>query len=323
MKLRRFLIDDQIIVAVQHETKWIPLNTVQGFSGYGNDMIRILDQWQDIKPRLQSILADTRMNYSVLPGKAIPVLPFEVKSFRDFMLSETHVINAGRGIVKRFLPSKYQFVKLFEMFHTPFPMLKPRPIWYRQPIYYMGNHLNFVTDGAEIEWPLYTKALDYELEMGFVLTKALKNAVKEEALAAIGGFVVVNDFSARDVQMEEMRSGLGPQKSKHFINAVSAEVVPAEEVLPYVNDLRAEVRINGKTVCTTGTKNMYHSLADILVHVSKSEQLYPGELFATGTMPGGCALENDCWLKPGDEVELWIERIGTVTNTIKRALTNK
>ena len=318
MKLRRFLADNQIIVAVQHDTKWIPLNTIHGFSEYGNDVIRILDQWQDIRPGLQSALADKRGDLSVVPEKAIPVLPFEVKSFRDFMLSETHAIDAARGIVKRFLPSKYPIVKLFEMFHTPFPMLKPKPIWYRQPIYYMGNHLNFVTNAAEIEWPLYTRALDYELEMGFVITKALKNAGKEEARAAIGGFVVVNDFSARDVQMEEMKSGLGPQKSKHFINAVSAEVVPAEEVLPHVNDLSAAVRINGKAVCTTSTKNLYHSISDILVHVSKSEQLYPGELFATGTLPGGCALENDCWLNPGDEVELWIERIGKLTNTIGR-----
>jgi 2-keto-4-pentenoate hydratase/2-oxohepta-3-ene-1,7-dioic acid hydratase in catechol pathway len=318
MEIRRFLVDDQIVVSVRHDSKWIPLNAISEFSEYeyGNDVIRILDQWQEIKSRLQSVLTDRKKDCPVLPEKAIPILPFEIKSFRDFMLSEKHAIDAARGIVKRFLPSKYPVVKLFEMFHKPFPMLTPKPIWYRQPIYYTGNHLHFVTNNAEIEWPLYTKALDYELELGFVITKPLKNAGEEEALSAIGGFVVVNDFSARDVQLEEMQSGLGPQKSKHFATGISAQVIPADEVLPHVNDLRATVKINGKTVCNTSSKNMYHSLADILIHVSKSEQLYPGELFATGTMPGGCALENDCWLKPCDEVELWIERIGTLTNII-------
>ncbi len=113
-----------------------------------------------------------------------------------------------------------------------------------------------------------------------------------------------------------MRSGLGPQKAKHFINVMSAEIVPSDEVLPNIEALQAEVRINGKTVCSTRTQFEHHSIADLLVHVSKGEQLHPGELFATGTIPGGCALENDCWVKPGDRLELYIERIGTLTNII-------
>ncbi|MBN1654267.1 MAG: fumarylacetoacetate hydrolase family protein, partial [Deltaproteobacteria bacterium] len=179
-----------------------------------------------------------------------------------------------------------------------------------------GDHLNFVTEGAEILWPTYTQALDYEIEIGFVITKPLMNASAEEALQAIGGFVIVNDISARDVQLAEMGSGFGPQKSKHFINVMSSQVVTADEILPRINRLKAEIRINGKTVRATGSDFRHHSIADALVHVSKGAQLHPGELFATGTLPGGCALENDNWLKVGDRIELFIDRIGALTNTI-------
>lgn len=317
MKLRRFRLDGQDIVALQHGDGWIPFNAIEGLADPGNDMISILDRWPEIKPILKEALTSSKGALAYLPPVATPILPFEPKSFRDFMLSEKHAIDAARGIVKRFLSPVYPLLRSYEgVVRRPFPMLKPKAIWYRQPIYYMGNHLNFVTENARIEWPSYTKALDYELEMGFVITKPLKNANREEALAAIGGFVIVNDFSARDVQLAEMKSGLGPQKAKHFINAMSAQIVPAEEILPHIDSLTAHVRINDVTVGTSSTRLSHHSIADALVHVSKAEQLHPGELFATGTLPGGCALETDHWIGPGDRLELYIERIGTLTNII-------
>ncbi len=234
------------------------------------------------------------------------------------MLAEKHAIDAARGFVKRFMPRYFPLIQAYEILtKKPFPAFKPKPLWYQQPLYYMSNHLNFVTDCAEIEWPSYSCALDYELELGFVITKPLKNATREQALAAIGGFVVINDFSARDVQLEEMRSGFGPQKAKHFVNGMSAVITTADDILPYVETLNAEIRINGDCVASCTTQGMQHSIAEVLMHVSKDEQLHPGELFATGTMPGGCGMENGHWLKSGDTLELWIERIGSLTNLIK------
>lgn len=318
MQLRRFQVDKQIKAAFEHNNGWIPFDKIEGLSALNNDMIRILAHWPKIKPRLKKALDDVKGEYPFLPDNAIPLLPFQPKSFRDFMLSEKHAVDAARGMVKRYLPRLYPLLGAYEkVLRRPFPMLKPKPIWYRQPIYYMGNHLNFVTEGAGIERPTYTNALDYELEIGFVITRPLINADRETALSAIGGFVIVNDFSARDVQLEEMQSNFGPQKAKHFINAMSAQVVPAEEILPYIDSLTAHVRINDKTVCTTSTRSLQHAVADVLVHVSQGEQLYPGELFATGTLPGGCALENGCWISEGDRLELYIERIGTLTNIIE------
>jgi hypothetical protein len=292
MKLKRFQTRDTVIIAVDYKSQWVPLNILNGFSDQ-TDIIEILDQWPTLKSRVEKELGQLDGNLPAIPKDAKTILPFEPKSFRDFMLSEKHAIDAARGLAKRFLPALYPIVYIYEKITGgTFPALKPKALWYKQPTYYMGNHLNFLTEDATIEWPGYTNALDYELELGFVITKPLKDAGREEALGAIGGFVIYNDISARDVQLAEMRSGFGPQKAKHFNNVMSAEIVTADEILPHVESLKSEVRINGELVCSTKPQFVHFSMADILMHASKGEQLHPGELFAIGTLPGGCALEN-------------------------------
>lgn len=171
--------------------------------------------------------------------------------------------------------------------------------------------------GAEVKTPGYTRALDYELELGWILSKPLLNATPEEAEAAIGGFVVVNDFSARDVQREEMRTGLGPQKSKHFLSSMSQTLVTADEILPRVAKLQATVEINGKLVTRTSTQGMRWTPGQVLAHLSRDEQLHPGELIASGTLPGGCGMETDAWLQPGDRLRLVIEPVGEIVHVIR------
>lgn len=247
----------------------------------------------------------------------VPLLPFAPLSFRDFMLYERHAIDAARGFVRTFMPRAWPIVRGWEaVLGAPFPALRPHALWYRQPIYYMGNPLTFVSDGDAVAVPPYSRALDYELELGFVLAHAILDATPAEAEAAIGGFVVINDFSARDVQRDEMRSGFGPQKSKHFRNAISAVVVSADEILPRWDALKGSVRINGHLVsepCTTGPR---WTLGEALAHVSRSERLTPGEVFATGTLPGGSGIETGRLLAPGDTVALAIEGVGTLSNRI-------
>jgi 2-keto-4-pentenoate hydratase/2-oxohepta-3-ene-1,7-dioic acid hydratase in catechol pathway len=315
MKLGRFLLDDKSIIAVFYEENWIPLAELPVDQDLAVDMIALLDAWPEQKTRIMAALQQRAGQ--PLPERAVPQLPFEPKSLRDFMLSETHAIDAARGMVKRFIPKAALVVKVFEKITgRVFPALKPKPIWYRQPVYYFSNHLNVVTDGALIQWPAFTKDLDYELELAFVITKPLYNATPEEAMSAVGGFLILNDFSARDVQLEEMRSGFGPPKSKHFLNALSHTVATADDILPQVNRLRGKVQINGHRVCESTTAGMRHSISDVLVHVSRGEHLHPGEVFGLGTMPGGCGLENGHWLQPGDHIELVIDQVGSLSNRI-------
>ncbi|MDP1603585.1 MAG: fumarylacetoacetate hydrolase family protein [Legionella sp.] len=254
---------------------------------------------------------------STAEPEAILMLPFQPLSFRDFLLFEQHFIDATRGFVKRFLPKKYRMSKIYEaLTGKVFPRFKPSPLWYRQPLYYLGNHLNFITSGDDIITPSYTRALDYELELGAILAKPLFNATASDAENAIGGYVVLNDLSARDVQMAEMRSGFGPQKAKHFMNVMSPIVITADEINERINDLQGAVIIDGVKRAHCTTASMQYSLAEAIAYASKDEQLYSGELFGSGTLPGGSGMENDHWLYPGSVLNLKIDDVGEMTNRV-------
>src|SRR6185436_5284708 len=119
---------------------------------------------------------------------------------------------------------------------------------------------------------------------------------------AIGGFVVLNDFSARDVQHQEMRSGFGPQKAKHFSNVISTTVVSADAILPHWCSLRGFVRINGELVAEPTSADPRWSLGEAIAHASRCERLYPGEFFGSGTLPGGSGIEVGRLLSAGDVI---------------------
>ncbi|MFN6544593.1 fumarylacetoacetate hydrolase family protein [Mycolicibacterium nivoides] len=245
------------------------------------------------------------------------LLPFQPLSFRDFMLYEQHNVDAARGLVRRFHPGLYRVTSLYErVTGRPVPQFKPKRLFYQQPIYYMSNAQTFVPTGTPVAIPDYSQALDFELEIGFVLAAPLFNATPEEAAGAIGAFVVLNDFSARDVQRPEMLSGFGPQKSKHFASSMSDTAVTADEILPRINSLTGSVALNGAVVSTVDSAGMQHSLGEVLAHASHSEPLYPGELFGTGTLPGGSGMETGHWLRPGDTLTLTLDDIGRIEHTI-------
>ncbi|MCP3811047.1 fumarylacetoacetate hydrolase family protein [Mycobacteriaceae bacterium Msp059] len=246
------------------------------------------------------------------------VLPICPTSFRDFMMYEKHAVDAARGLAKRFVPKGYRAARIYEtVTRRTFPAFRPKALWYREPIYYMSNALTFVPSGVPIRTPSYSRALDFELELGVVLGSPLRNATVEQAAAAIAAVVVVNDFSARDVQLAEMRSGFGPQKAKHFISSMSATAVAGPALAPHLDGLTASVTVNGKTVSRTTTAGMRYSMAEAIAHVSRDEQLFPGELLGTGTLPGGSGMELGCWLTPGDELRLEIDAIGVIEHRIQ------
>jgi len=326
MKLRRVRDGAAFAVEIATGDAWVdagralrsvrPALSEVDIALWSADTIAFLGAPDDVRARAEEAARRLAPDAGAARSAALPFAPL---SFRDFMLYEEHAIGAARGFVRMTMPALSPIVRGYErVLGAPFPFLKPHRLWYRQPIYYMGNHLAFAGDGEEIAIPRYVKALDYELELGFVLKSELFNADPEEAEAAIGGFVVVNDFSARDVQREEMGSGFGPQKSKHFRNGTSAVVASADEILPRWQSLRGTVRINGTRVAETSTAGARWSLGEALAHASRSERLYPGELFATGTLPGGSGIEAGRLLDAGDEIEIAIEGIGSIRNSISR-----
>ena len=117
--------------------------------------------WQALRAELEQIPLEP------LPQEGPLILPFDPISFRDFMLYQQHAIDAARGFARRFMPGAYRAARIVEAI-TRRPFRSPHRLWYAQPVYYFGNHLNFLPDGQEIPWTSYTDALDYELELGAV-----------------------------------------------------------------------------------------------------------------------------------------------------------
>jgi 2-keto-4-pentenoate hydratase/2-oxohepta-3-ene-1,7-dioic acid hydratase in catechol pathway len=317
MKLRRVDTQGDKRVEVRAPRGWVPAATAGAHIGLDPaitvDVVRLLALPPDVQARLVAAAAEL----DPVPNSSTLLLPFTPLSFRDFMLYEAHAVDAARGFARRFMPAAAQVARGYErLTGRTFPPLRPHRLWYEQPIYYMGNHLTLGVDGDDIRMPAYSRALDYELELGFVLAHPLRDADARLAERAIGGFVVLNDFSARDVQLAEMRSGFGPQKAKHFASAISAVVISADEILPHWQNLRGAVRINGEQTAACSAAGARWSLGEILAHASRGEQLHPGELFGTGTLPGGSGIENGRLLERGDAISLSLDGIGSVTNRI-------
>ncbi|KAI0534074.1 FAA hydrolase [Xylaria digitata] len=207
-------------------------------------------------------------------------LPFQPRSYRDFMLFERHYYGAAIGMTSLYRPLANRLGSLFSMITgVDFPFFKPHALWYKQPIFYQSNHLAFYSDGASITYPSYCRYLDVELELGIVLGRPLYNASPEEATAAIAGFCVFNDFSVRNTQMEEMASGFGPQHSKAFANSISSTVVSADEVLPHIDHLSGRITVNNVVVKEPRVDNWQFSLgqvsrslmASFILGISKAE----------------------------------------------------
>jgi 2-keto-4-pentenoate hydratase/2-oxohepta-3-ene-1,7-dioic acid hydratase in catechol pathway len=261
-----------------------------------------------------------RLRETGRPVEPEPRLPFAPRSLRAFSIYPEHLEQSARVLATRFFPKAAgAAIAAYERAtRRTFPALKPKRGALEQPAMYVGNHTAMVADGETVPWPSHTRFLDFELELGFVLSDEVIDATPAQGAAAIGGFFVVNDWSARDVQAEEYRHGLfGPAvKSKTFNNAIGPVVVTADELLDRAGALRGWVRVNGETWSETSTAGAAHGLGDLVAFASRGERLGPGDVFATGTVPRGSGLELDRWVRPGDVVELELEELGTLTNTV-------
>lgn len=247
-------------------------------------------------------------------------LPFQPRSMRAFMLWESHVIQSSRNLVKRFFPRPAaNLVAGFEkLTGKTFPKLKPNGRFYEKPIFYLANHTAVLADGDEMWWPSHTRFLDFELELAFVLGRPLADATPEEAEQAVGGWFVLNDWSARDVQVEDLRENIfGPViKAKTFANSIGCDVVTPDEV-PDWQQMRGRVRVDGELWCSGSTTDAAaHGIGAMLAYASAGECLMPGDVISTGTIPGCCGLELDRWVQRGQTVEMEIDGIGTLANRI-------
>jgi 2-keto-4-pentenoate hydratase/2-oxohepta-3-ene-1,7-dioic acid hydratase in catechol pathway len=193
------------------------------------------------------------------------------------------------------------------------------PLWYEVPAYYKGDPDTVVGPDAAVPIPQYCAKFDFELELAIVIGRRGKNIPVDEAGRYIAGYTIWNDFSARDQQMREGPLGMGPSKAKDFDagNAVGPYLVTADEIDP--DDLAMTADVNGERWTSSSSAGRQFSFPQLIAHVSQSETIYPGELWGSGTVTGGSGLELGRWLKAGDVVELGIEGIGTLRNTIVKS----
>jgi 2-keto-4-pentenoate hydratase/2-oxohepta-3-ene-1,7-dioic acid hydratase in catechol pathway len=187
--------------------------------------------------------------------------------------------------------------------------------WYQIPVYYKGNHRSLIGPDEPIIWPRYTQKLDYELEMACIIGRKVSSITEADADQAIFGFSVLNDFSARDIQMEEMKCRLGPAKGKDFATAMGPCIVTADEVANPRN-LAMTARINGEVWSSGNSGTSHWTWAQMIAHAADEETLYPGDILGSGTVGGGCGYELDRWIQPGDMVELEIEGLGVLRNPV-------
>lgn len=266
-------------------------------------MLEVLERWRVWEPALRGALEGP-------PPETLPLARVRLRAplprprtIRDFYAFEAHVVQAWK---RRGAPV-------------------PRE-WYEAPVFYFTNPDCVLGPEDEVAAPRGSRALDYELEVAWVVGEPLRDPTPEEAQEAIVALTILNDWSARDLQRREMAVGLGPSKGKDFATSLGPWLVTVDELedrrTPKAFGLAMEARLNGEVLGRGNLADVHWSLGRMTAHAAADATLRPGDVLATGTMGGGSLLdlgrEPGDYLKPGDEVELRVERLGALRNRVKR-----
>ncbi len=287
---------------------------------YGSEMIALIDRAEVALPAIAEVLRLDQAGALPAEHRGDPVrfaraavqllapIPRPV-SMRDGYAFRQHVEAARRN---RGLP----MIPEFDEF----------------PVFYYTNHLAVVGRGPVRVRPLHLNQLDFELEAAVVVGKTVRNADVAAADDAIFGLMVMNDWSARALQMQEMKLNLGPAKGKDFATGLGPYLVPKAALQPFRRAtprgeqyaLGMTARVNGTQVAAGNLADMSYTFAEILSRISYGVTLHPGEVIGSGTVGTGCFLEtngskvfDNWWLKVGDRVECEVEQLGCLDNVIE------
>ena len=285
-------------------------------------MNMFLQYWEEAFPVAQAgelmLKEGSRTSKRAIPLKDLQLLapvPFP-SSCRDGYAFRQHVAAARRN-------RKVDMIPEFDQY----------------PIFYFTNHLGIQGPGEIKCMPDHFEKLDFELEAAIVICKHGRNIPAAEADKYIGGLMIMNDMSARRLQMEEMLLNLGPAKGKDFSTAIGPWLVTLDELhefeIPAKENhtgkswnLKMTCQVNGVQVSEGNLGDMDWTFAEIIERASYGVDLHPGDVIGSGTVGTGCFLElngtgklNDPnyieqWLKDGDIVEMEIDSLGKLSNTI-------
>ncbi len=287
-----------------------------------SSMSMFLHYWDDFFPIAQQVNAaikedklSSNSSIEFVNANILAPIPFPT-SCRDGYAFRQHVAAARRNRGVPMIPEFDQY-----------------------PIFYFTNH-NSIQGPGEIKcMPDHFDKLDFELEAAIVVCKAGRNVKAADADNYIGGLMIMNDMSARTLQMEEMLLNLGPAKGKDFSTVIGPMLVTLDELAAYevpckenhtgkTWNLKMTCKVNGIQVSEGNVSDMDWTFAEILERCSYGVNIHPGDVIGSGTVGTGCFLELNGtgklnnpdyqvqWLKEGDVVEMEIDALGTLVNTI-------
>ena len=229
------------------------------------------------------------------------------KSFRDFYAFRQHVEAGRKSRGLDMIPEYDEF-----------------------PVFYFSNHNSVIGPGKIELFDKQIDKLDFELEIGLVISKNGRNIKAKDAYKYVAGFTILNDWSSRTIQMKEMKLNLGPAKGKDFATSIGPYLVTLDELqdkmignieeLRY--DLSMEAFLNDKLISSDNFKNITWSFSDMIERASYGVDLVPGDLIGSGTCATGCLLElnqtnnKNSWLKDGDTISLKIDKLGVLENKV-------
>jgi len=228
--------------------------------------------------------------------------PVDPASMRDFMVFEEHILPAWRRS----------------------GLTRGPDVWYQQPVGYFSNAANLLGPRDAVEIPGASQSLDFELEVGAVVGRELRSVTPDEAAAAIAGYLILCDWSARDTQFQEMEGRLGPYKGKDFGSSLGPIFVTPDELDGRRSgtgyDVLMTSAVNGREYGHDHWSSAYWSFEEIVSYASWNSVVEPGALIGSGTCQGGCILELSIrhsqeeypWLAAGDVVSLSIETMGEI-----------
>ncbi|HEX2608646.1 MAG TPA: fumarylacetoacetate hydrolase family protein [Flavisolibacter sp.] len=287
-----------------------------------NTMGMFLNYWEEVFPVAQAgiqMIEEERISKRRgIPLESVSLLapvPFPT-SCRDGYAFRQHVAAARRN-------RKVDMIPEFDQY----------------PIFYFTNHHSIKGPGEVACMPDHFEKLDFELEAAIVICKAGRNIKAEEADAYIGGLMIMNDLSARRLQMEEMLLNLGPAKGKDFATTIGPWLVTPDELEAFEVaakeghtgkswNLKMSCTVNGVKVSEGNLADMDWTFAELIERASYGVDLFPGDIIGSGTVGTGCFLElngtgklndpnyNEQWLQAGDVVAMEIDELGTLSNTI-------
>ena len=250
------------------------------------------------------IIQEDTSSFSIKEKDALILPPVpDPPSFRDFYAFEQHVRAARK-------------LRGLEM----------NPDWYKIAIFYFSNPNCCYGHKEEIPYPKNTTELDFELEFAIIIGNGGSDIEASDANKVIAGYTILNDWSSRNLQREEMPMSLGPAKGKDFASSFGPYMVTPDELENDWDDhgklnLRMTCHVNGNLISDGNTNDLYHSFGDMIERASMNTKLVPGEYIGSGTVGTGCILElrpenTGGWIKKGDSVRLEIEKLGALENRI-------